>query len=606
MKYKLIKKVAFGLAATAVITMTSGCQNGEPDVPKTAILETGEFQNVYEDEVTFDASGQTVTYKGQVYAIAHDPSTEYVTNEYTPISYENGLNTNQLFFVRIDGKIHLATRLIDKNESNIISKYYALDTGDFLGQTLAVNWYARATKNIEQVVPKGAKPDVYTASVSSSLLDKNYFDGEYGYGKNIMPEAVIRVSSVISDSKLSKEQINLLLTDTLLTTSYVESYLYDGLISIPKESFSFIPLKYTDGLGIVTWGFFAGFRGETSYYLNQMQEIVIETEESPKTLIGYFGSNEKEDSGYHYVYDISSGSFVDVPIRSIISTKDIVSKKTVGEIRNQFQPSLTETYPIESLKVISTKNLEGDDVFEDYYIVMREKYVSGDTYKYQVLGEEENVSVAGAFDGAHLGIAKNGLFKLTVQGEYDGRMMPLQECLTKNGLSHYEKETYTEEELRLLLVKLREKELDLGDKKTLTEARTKINAENIVVVDTAKEEGDSVLIGSDQRYYILIPYEMSEDIMKEHPSRRYYEVYDHSALCGLSEEEGYVRIDSLIRDYYFVYKMGEKLECVSTFHEVLEENGLEDSIRDGYYPADLQILANKLNNKEKVYSIEQK
>ncbi len=601
MKYKLIKKVALGLAATAIITVTSGCQEKESDIPKTAVIETGEFQNVYEDEPTFDASGESVTYKGHVYAIAHDPSTEYVTNEYTPVSYENGINTNQLFFVRINGNIYLATKLVDKNENNIISKYYELATGKFLGQTLAINWYARATSNIEQVVPKGGKPKVYSATVSSELLDNNYFDGEYGYGKNIVPEAVINASSVISDTRLSKEQIDVLLTNTLLTTSYVENYLYDGLVSMPKEDYYFIPLRYTDGFGIVTWGFFAGFRGETSYYHNQMQEITIASEEGEKTLVGYFGSTNKNDNGYNYVYDISSGTFVEVSSCNIISKKGIVSKITVGEIRNRFFPSLTESYPIESLKVISTKNLEGDDVFEDYYIVMREKYVSGDTYRYQVLGEEEFVSVAGAYDEAHLGIAKNGSFKLTTAGEYDGRMMPLQECLTKNGLSHYEKETYTDEELTLLLVKLREKELDLGDKQPLTESRTKINAEDIIVVDTTKEDSDYVLVGSEQRYYVLVPYEMSEEIQQQYPNRKYYEVFDHSALCGLSVEEGYLRIDTLGHDFYYVYKMDGELKGISTFHDVLAENGLEDSVRDGYYPADLQILVNKLNNKGKEY-----
>lgn len=606
MKYKLIKRVALGLAATSIITVTSGCNKGEPEIPETATKVTEEFSNVYEDEPIYDTEENTIKYKGHVFSIAHDPSNDYFTSEYNGFSYEDGLNTKDMYFIRIDGEIHLAIKLVDRNENNIISKYYDLKTGDFLGQVLEVNWYARATADIENTVPKGANPKEYKATVNSAFLDNHYFNGEYGYGKNLISGAVIPATSILADAKLSKEQIDLLLTDTLLTTSYVENYVYNNSLSIPKEDYYFIPLRYTDSFRLTTQGYLVGFRGETTYYQNQMQEVVIEDNEGKKTLVGYFGSPYKEDKGYYYFYDISSGRFIDLSLCKIMSTKEIAVDQTVTDIRNRFGSPFATFYSVEALNVISTLNLEGADDFEDYYVVTRKERFAGESYNYQVLGEPELVALAGNYNGSSLCIVKGSSMKVTTLGEYDGRMISLLECLDNNGLSRYVKPTYTEEEIRLLLINLREKELDLGDKKPLDEEHKKVSAEDILVIDTTKEDSDYVIVGSEQQYYVLIPYEMSEDIKEQHPSRIYYEICDHSGLCGLSEEEGYVRIDNFVRDYYYVYKPTGGLEGISSFNTVLEENGLGDAISDEYELLDLQVLADKINNKGKVYQIEQK
>lgn len=131
MKKKTIRGMALGLVATSIIATTSGWSKKEVSIPKTASIVSEDADNVYEVYTYY--TGGTYVYKGQEYKEAHDPSSEYVVNEYTGISYEDGLNTSSLFFVRIDGKIYLATKLVDVNETNIISKFYSIDTGEFLG-----------------------------------------------------------------------------------------------------------------------------------------------------------------------------------------------------------------------------------------------------------------------------------------------------------------------------------------------------------------------------------------------------------------------------------------------------------------------------------------
>lgn len=595
MKKKTIRGMALGLAATSIITITSGCSKKDANIPKTASIVSEDADNVYNDYTYY--IGGSYIFKGQEYKEAHNPSNEYIVSEYNGVTYDNGLNTNDLFFIRIDGKIYLATKLVDINENNIISKYYAIDTGEFLGQTLDINWYARATKDIDTVIPPGGTKTVeYKVSVDNDLKDKNYFNGEYGLGKNLCRESIISATSVLSESVLTKEQIDIFLTDSLLTASLVEKYRYLDIKTYSREEYTFIPLRYSDAFGITTRSYTVGFNGETSTYLNEMLEFVIEDGDNTRKIIGYRASTNENDNGFNYIYDIESSSYLDLSQYNVLNVKKVIASKTVGQIRQE----LEKHYCIDNLKVVSALNLEGDDVFEKYYIAMRGDYIMGNTYKYEILGENKPVALSGSYDGSVMCFAKNSSLKTTSVGEYNGVMDSLKECLTRNGLSNYIKDVYTEEELSLLLIKLRNKELDLGTPiNEIREAYKKVSIEDVIVVDTSKESGDSVLVEGEKKYYVLMPFEMTETVRTANPDMTYYETCDHNALGAISFERSYVRIDNLGKTFYYVYKTDGELECVSSFEDVLRELGLDDCIRDEYALIDLQILADKINEKQK-------
>lgn len=599
MKKKTIRGMALGLAATSIITVTSGCSKKDVSIPKTASIVSKDADNVYEDYTYY--TGGTYVFKGQEYKEAHDPSNEYVVNEYTGISYDNGLNTNSLFFIRIDGKIYLATKLTDINENNIISKYYAVDTGEFLGQTLDINWYARATKDIDTIIPPGGTKTVeYKVSVDDDLKDKNYFNGKYGLGKNLCRESIVNASSLISESTLNKEQIDKLLTDSLLTASLVEKYHYPDVITYSREDYTFIPLRYSDSFGITTRSYTVGFNGKTSAYIKEMYQFAIEDGDSTRKIVGYRASINKNDSGFNYIYDIESSCYLDLSQFNVLDVKEVVASKTVGKIRQEFEMY----YPIENLKVVSTLNLEGDDVFEKYYITMRGEYVTFDTYDYEILGEEDLIALAGSYDGSRMCFAKYGSLKTTSDGEYNGIMDSLKECLTRNSLSNYIKDVYTEEELSLLLIKLRNKELDLGTPiNEIREAYKKVSIEDIIVVDTSKESGDSVLVEGEKRFYVLIPYEQSSSIKEENPDVTYYEICDNTGFGAISFERKFIVIDNVLKTFYAVLKTDGEFECVSSLEDVLQEIGLEEYIRKEYALIDLQNLTNKINEKQKVLSL---
>ncbi len=549
MKKRTIRGMALGLTATSIITVTSGC--GKKDVakdvaiPKNASIVSTDADNVYNDNAYY--TGATYTFNGQEYKEAHDPSNEYIINEYAGVSYDNGLNTNNLFFVRIDGKIYLATKLTDINENNIVSKYYAVDTGDFLGQTLNINWYARATKNIDKIIPPGAETTEYKVSVDDDLKDNSYFNGEYGLGKNLCRESIINATSIFSGSTLTKEQIDNLLTDPLLTTSFIEKYYYPSSITYSREDYTFIPLRYSGAVGIGTSSYTVGFNGKTSTYFNEMLQFVIEDGYNTRKIVGYRASTNQNDKGFNYIYDIGSSSYLDLSQFNVLDVRKVVDSKTVGEIRKK----LNMYYPIDNLEVVSTSNLEGDDVFEKYYISMRGEYIGCDQYKYEILGENEPVSLYGNYDGASLSIFKNGSLKTTSSGAYNGMTISLQECLIRNDLSNYIKDTYTDEELSILLIKLRNKELDLGTPiNEIMESYKKINIKDIVVIDTSKESGDSVIVDSDQKYYVLIPDDMQSSIKEKHPNVTYYEICDHTGFGKISFDRKSIRIDNLMKIFY--------------------------------------------------------
>lgn len=543
--------------------------------------------------VSYEYSGETSIFKGQEYIEAHDPSNSYVVNEYNGISYDNGINTSDLFFIRINGKVYLATKLTDINEDNIISKYYAIDTGEFLGQTLDINWYARATKRIATIkADKCNTKTEYKFFVDNDLKDKNYFNGEYGLGKNLCRESIISATSILSESVLTKEQIDTLLTDSLLTDILVEKYDYPDSEIYSREDYTFILLRCSHTFGISTYGYTVAFNGETSTYSNKMCLFVIGDGDNTRNIIGYRSSTNINDIGFNCVYDIESSSYLDLSQLNILDVIEIDYPKTVDKIRQ----ILGMHYSIDKLKVVSTENLEGNDAFEKYYIAM----FSGDynpltEFNYQILGEKDPFYLYSNLDGSTLhfcGFSEQGALYATTASNYDGKMDYLRECLTRNGLSSYIKDVYTEEELSLLLAKLRNKylvfETSINDKLGYYK---KISIKDIVVVDTSKENGDLTVNEGEQRYYILIPCDGPVSTIK------YYETWDHSRYAQIIPNG--VRIESLSKIYYSVLNPDGEIDCIFSLEDILREKGLDEHIAEEYARIYLQTLECKLNEEQK-------
>lgn len=590
-------KVTISAMSLATSLLLAGCSEEKPNIPITAVTASETLENAYEDEPSI-LVGDSVTYNGKVYTAAHNPESEYIETEYNGFCYDDGIDTDCLFFVRVDNKTYLATKLTDKNENDVISKYYEINTGKFLGQTLEVNWYARAISQITNIMHKNSKLKEYSSLVNESLFDQDYFNGEYGLGKNLFSGAIINASSIFSEKRLSKQQIELLLNDELLLSCYVDKFIYQNMIPIAKENYTFIPLRSTcDFVEFVTFGYYIGFYGEISYSYNQLQRLTIENNEGQKNIIGYRASITNTDKGYYYFYDILSGKFVDISNYMIIDVEDIQSNETIDNIRKQ--SPLIQTYSLDDLNVISTLNLEGDCTLDNYYIVIRGDHFIGSTYKFNVVEENSEVSISGNYDGTSLCVSKkDGSYKSTSLGSYNGMMNSLEICLKENDMYGYIKDTYTNEELMILINKLRDHELKFENISSYQQTN-KIALKDIVVVNTSKENSDSVLINEGKQYYILLPYNMDVDMKDTNFDKSYYETSDHSALAAISIEHGYIKIDNLMKTFYAVLKNDGELECISSLESALHEIGLDNYISDEYSLVDLKLLEEKMNQKEK-------
>lgn len=604
MKNESIRRIALSLAATSIISACSGCSAAK----KVNIPETAEIITNSESESTDSVESDYSTYlseepgiveiDGQEFMEAHDPATEFVENEYNGISYENGLSTSDLYFIRANEKVYLATKLVDINEDNIISKFYAIDTGEFLGQVLDINWYARSLRMADNLRIQTQEPR-YNISVDNDFKDKNYFNGEYGIGKNIFAGNVIPASSVISDEKLSKEKIDALLSDNLYATCIVEKYLYNYII-YNKESYVFSHVRVVPSYLLrltlyVTWA----FNGTTEHYTNDLQQITIEDNNTVRKIIGYRASVNKNDSGFNYFYDVDSSKYLDLSQVKLLDTERLSAPYHLERIRDEID---SDYYRLDFLDVVYTGNLEGDDVFEKYYITKPEgSGISGVCF-YQIIGDDDTVSITGSFDGASLALEKDNFAfkKVTPANSYAGVTVSLKKCLELNGMSYYEKYSYSSDEITFLLNKLRSKDLDLGKSVSETSQMYKrININDVIVIDTTKETSDEVLVNNGEKYYVLIPSERKCD--NEKFPVIYYDVcnYVPAKSAAISVNGNYALVDDALKTYYAATNQEGKLESLSSLDSVLRDCGLDDYIRDEYALIDLEDLAVKINEKQK-------
>lgn len=599
--------ILFGMITSGTTALT-GCSD-EVNIPETAITTNSDISYVYNSDpgqLLHYLGGETVRYNGEAYTLAYNPESEYVTNDYTPISYENGLKTSSLFFVRLDGKIYLTTKITDKNASNIISKYYAIDTGEFIGQTLEINWYARAISQMKNVMPKKSKKQEYFISLDNDINDWDYFNGEYGLGKNLFQGSIISASEIFDEEKLNKNKIELLLSDPFLVESYIEEYEYPHYISFSKEDYTFVPGKkeiyYL--IGDTEYIYYVLFQGETSYYYNELQKYLIDDGNETKEIIGYRSSINSLDNGYNYFYDILSSEYMDISVCKILDEENAYSS-TLNDIRKETSIENVDYYNLSDLKVISTKNMQyfvEDGEFEKYYIAsLGERYIEssgeycpidGELYEYSVINNDENITAIGTRDGSSICISKNDKIISTPNNSNYNSVISLKDFLEENSLSGYIKDTYSNAELNMLILKICSLN---NEKEQLVEEQ--INANDIIVIDTNKDNMDSVIKSSesDKKYYILV-FDENRNIY-DNPILIYYNTCNNDGTAMITPEKDMVLIRTLETIPFSATKRNNssKLECILTLKDALQEIGMDDFLKEEYSINELQTLENTMN-----------
>ena len=183
---------------------------------------------------------------------------------------------------------------------------------------------------------------------------------------------MIPASSVISDEKLSKEQIDALLSDNLYATCIVEKYLYNYII-YNKESYVFSHVRVMPRFSTLTLYVTWAFNGTTEHYTNDLQQFTIDDNNTVRKIIGYRSSVNKNDSGFNYLYNIESSKYIDLSQVKLLDTEKMLAPYNTERVRDELD---SDYYRLDFLDLVYTGNLEGDDVFEKYYITgLRKDYI---------------------------------------------------------------------------------------------------------------------------------------------------------------------------------------------------------------------------------------
>lgn len=440
MKYKLIKQGIFSLTASVVIMATTPLNVHAYEYTDDPMNTTNETLFGEDRDINFEDNWQGWAGKNDWKEML-EPS--YTTNEYSMYHYES-ITTQDLFFVRIDGETYLATKLIDTNASNIISKYYAIDTGDFLGQTLEINWYARAVEQAKKMLGdehknKTDNKEIFNVNVSEALGDQNYFNGEYGLGKNLPISSIINVSDVFSNKRLSCKQIATLLDyDPIYLATFTDKYRYNDYIFRTKEEYTISIPDHTYYLGInivqplikeryctVLYSMEA-----SSYIAEEKKYFYFQTDNGTKTIVGYRASNNPNDSGYHYLYDIESSNIIDLSHYYKLTETFSSGPDTIHDIRSSITNPMNNCGNIDEILVLDTRNLEGDQSFEDYYLITRKNYDTKmeNPVFFTSIAESKSNSITGNYDLSTLTIMKDGNYKCTPENQNMWDISTLRDC----------------------------------------------------------------------------------------------------------------------------------------------------------------------------------
>ena len=629
MKNKTIKTLALNLALVMSLTACGGTNSsysndsshkGELDKPETG-YEQQVNTNSEKNSVVITESSQnntrkqsfkslgggeyfsnTYTYKGEDYICALDPSLYYIKKEYKEVSYEDGITTDSLFFLRFDGKTYLATEVIDCDKDNIIHKYYDLTTGEFLGQVLEINWYSRIAN---QLVEKFGYPDVedckkmggrkpYKVSTDYYLRDFNYFGGRYGLGKNLCSANIISAKNFFKTQKITGDNIKALLEDSLILDAQIENYKYTDM-EITCHDYKFIIL----GKEFLLYYYdnsYAYVQG-TYTMTNQLMKFSIDGGE---VLYGYRASMNELDCGYNIIYDITNGTYHDLSLVKYscegietISISEILELASHSKNMDQnicYNKEDSIYYNQEDLYVYSCQSLDGS--LHNYLMQYKESdRLNGD--KYTVFD--------GGFTLAHSHTYENGEAHVKIEetGVHmsHGKVNSLKKFLDLNGLSQHFKNEYSSKQLNRLCELVEncymKKAADIIDYENLS-------AKDIIVVDMSKLEECKCTIQNpealDCDYYILVPNEYFKglNLISEYVCLTGGKGLDAAVAARVDPNGNYISINgSMIIAYYENPQMP-----TITFDEFLSKVGATDLLPDldGYTLEELNVISAQYTN----------
>ncbi len=177
-------------------------------------------------------------------------------------------DTSEYFLIKIDDKLHLTMRLLEKNYNKDIqmNRYYDVVSHEYVGMTLC----PRCEENCED------------------LYDYDYFGGEYGEGKLLSAYNIVLLTDFVKSLKPSAEDISFWSSNTEAVHKIYDTFVVNDA-----------NLSKRDGVA------YDGYD-----HLSPLKRFECVTKDGKKvTLVGYRASSCETNIGYDYVGNIFDGNY---------------------------------------------------------------------------------------------------------------------------------------------------------------------------------------------------------------------------------------------------------------------------------------------------------
>lgn len=285
-------------------------------------------------------------------------------------------NSENYYLIRLNGDIYLTTKTIKKDEYNTIERYYDVKTNELVGQVLLISYYDRAIIQAE-IMGKGT----YDITIPNQIYDYKYFNGSYGYGKNISPYAILPLNTLLQSDCFGEEEMD-----------YYSSNAYE-LQQIVADAMSITTVEVISSMDYQVDFNYRKHNGSYDFSINSsskaLSKFICEKEEITKTLVGERLSYDKKDKGYDYMYDFISGyiyyigSSKEDKFDSVVEEEYTGEAKTVAELQTD-ATIMGDTTVEETASKEATNEIPVEDTYSlsSLYLVIPSNYGMNDSNYY--------------------------------------------------------------------------------------------------------------------------------------------------------------------------------------------------------------------------------
>lgn len=537
--------------------------------------------------------------KEEIPNAAHEPT--LIAESLDTLDLEKLTSTEDYNLIRIEGKTYLTKSFTEQNEQNELTKYYDIDSKEFVGQTISVAAYNRAY-NVETE----EKSTTSTVIVENELCDTVEFNGEYGYGKNLPQEAVLPLTSFVKSEIPEQTQLDYYKTDSQALNEKIE------------EEYEFEPIsvvEYTNYVFTNEYSLF-GKEKKVSFEENEhlkdkplLQVVYVDDMDKEQTIIGYRASEHSNDKGYNVFYDIVTGNLYQLDQLRIKMLANLRKDSyTIAELKDLFYQTEVEQISTEQQEYVATPTVTTPVAHENGLYDSEEVVVlnttansisrkDGNPSQYIFLGMTGYSDVLCEYEnlfGSGLATVTNDLIlgnyysfidgiRITSEATViegaefvykDNGFQTINSFLHTNGYDDLIKDSYTYE--------------NLSEINNLFNQEARIHSSEIVVVDS---NSSSITKNGEHDRYVFLKYKEASDV-----GLVFYSDMNNLLAIAQIESDGAMLYANETNTLF--YRDTSLPVPYMGFIDFLKSRGLNDLIKSEYTWSEVMKIIDLVNDKE--------